>query len=54
MQEVSSMIIDPIDLADRLYELLQARMPNGGYVVRKQHRDTVIEAELLLRELFRR
>jgi hypothetical protein len=48
------MIIDPIDLADRLYELLQARMPNGGYVVKKQHRDTVIEAELLLRELFRR
>jgi hypothetical protein len=29
-------------------------MPNGGYVVKKQHRDTVIEAELLLRELFRR
>jgi hypothetical protein len=48
------MIIDPIDLADRLYELLQARMPNGGYVVKKQHRDTVIEAELLLRELFRK
>jgi hypothetical protein len=48
------MIIDPIDLADRLYELLQARMSNGGYVVKKQHRDTVIEAELLLRELFRR
>ena len=48
------MITDPIDLADRLYELLQARMPNGVYVVKKQHRDTVIEAELLLRELFRR
>jgi hypothetical protein len=48
------MIIDPIDLADRLYELLQARMPNGGYVVKKQHRDTVIMAELLLRELFRK
>ena len=48
------MITDPIDLADRLYELLQARMPNGGYVVKKQHRDTVIEAELLLRELFRK
>jgi hypothetical protein len=29
-------------------------MPNGGYVVKKQHRQTVIEAELLLRELFRR
>ena len=48
------MIIDPIDLADRLYELLQARMSNGGYVVKKQHRQTVIEAEILLRELFRR
>jgi hypothetical protein len=48
------MIIDPIDLADRLYELLQARMPNGGYVVKKQHRETVIMAEHLLRELFRR
>jgi len=48
------MIIDPIDLADRLYELLQARMPNGGFVVRKQHRETVVMAELLLRELFKR
>ena len=48
------MITDPIDLADRLYELLQARMPNGSFVVKKQHRDAVIEAELLLRELFRR
>ena len=48
------MITDPIDLADRLYELLQARMPNGSFVVKKQHRDTVIEAELLLRELFKR
>jgi hypothetical protein len=47
-------IIDPVDLADRLYELLQAKMPNGGYVVKKQHRETVIMAELLLRELFRR
>lgn len=46
------MIIDPIDLADRLAELLQARMPNGSFVVKKQHRNTVIQAELLLRELF--
>lgn len=46
------MIIDPIDLADKLYELLQAKMPNGGFVVKKQHRETVIQAELLLRELF--
>jgi hypothetical protein len=48
------MIIDPIDLADRLYELLQAKSANGGYVVKKQHRETVIMAENLLRELFRR
>ena len=48
------MLIDPIDLADRLYELLQARNANGGFVVRKQHRQTVLEAEYLLRELFRR
>jgi hypothetical protein len=47
-------IIDPVDLADRLYELLQAKMPNGGYVVKKQHRETVIMAEHLLRELFRK
>lgn len=46
------MIIDPIDLADRLAELLQARMSNGSFVVKKQHRNTVIQAELLLRELF--
>ena len=46
------MIIDPIDLADRLAELLQAKMPNGSFVVKKQHRNTVIQAELLLRELF--
>ena len=46
------MIIDPIDLADRLAELLQARMPNGSFVVKKQHRNTVIQAEILLRELF--
>jgi hypothetical protein len=48
------MIIDPIDLADRLYELLQAKNTNGGYVVKKQHRQTVLEAEILLRELFRK
>ena len=46
------MIIDPIDLADRLAELLQAKMPNGSFVVKKQHRNTVIQAEILLRELF--
>jgi hypothetical protein len=48
------MIIDPVDLANRLYELLQAKNTNGGYVVRKQHRQTVLEAEHLLRELFRK
>jgi len=48
------MIIDPVDLADRLYELLQARNANGGYVVKKQHRETVLMAEHLLRELFRK
>ena len=47
------MILDPIDLADRLKELLQARLPNGGYVVKKQHRIAVIQAEILLRSLFR-
>jgi hypothetical protein len=47
------MIIDPIALADKLNELLQAKMPNGGFVVKKQHRETVIEAEILLRSLFR-
>jgi hypothetical protein len=47
------MITYPPDLADRLLELLQARMPNGSYVVKKQHRQTVIEAEILLRNLFR-
>lgn len=47
------MIIDPIDLADRLHELLQAKSPNGGYVVKKQHRQTILEAEILIRNLFR-
>lgn len=46
------MIIYPLDLADRLYELLKAKTLAGGYVVTKQHRKTVIEAELLLRQLF--
>jgi integrase len=46
------MIIDPIDLADRLAELLKAKNQNETYVVRKQHRKTVVEAEILLRGLF--
>jgi hypothetical protein len=53
MQKVSSMITYPPDLADRLSELLQAKMPNGSFVVKKQHRQTVLEAEILLRNLFR-
>ncbi len=47
------MIIDPIDLADKLAELLKAKNKNDTYVVRKQHRMTVIQAEILLRSLFR-
>jgi hypothetical protein len=47
------MITYPPDLADRLAELLEAKTPNGGYVVKKQHRQTVLEAEILLRSLFR-
>lgn len=47
------MITDPIDLADRLVKLLNEKMPNGSFVVKKQHRQTVIEAEILLRSLFK-
>lgn len=47
------MITDPIDLADRLADLLNEKMPNGSFVVKKQHRQTVLEAEILLRNLFR-
>lgn len=52
MHKADAMIIDPIDLADRLAELLKAKNQNDTYVVRKQHRMTVIQAEILLRELF--
>jgi hypothetical protein len=47
------MIIYPPDLADRLKKLLEAKMPNGSFVVKKQHRIAVIQAEILLRSLFR-
>ena len=47
------MITYPPDLADRLADLLKAKNPNGGYVLRKEHRQTVIETEILLRSLFR-
>lgn len=47
------MIIYPPDLVDRLCDLLKAKMPNGSWVVKKEHRVTVIQAEILLRELFK-
>jgi hypothetical protein len=47
------MIIDPVSLADNLQNLLNAKNANGGYVLRKENRVTVIQAELLLRQLFR-
>jgi hypothetical protein len=47
------MIIDPVEVANELYQLLIAKQPNGGYVVKKQHRDTVMKAEILLRKLFK-
>ena len=53
MQKISSMITYPPDLADRLAELLKAKNANGGFVVRKQHRITVLQAEILLRSLFK-
>jgi hypothetical protein len=53
MQKVSSMITYPPDLADRLADLLRAKNANGGYVLRKEHRQTVLEAEVLLRNLFK-
>ena len=53
MHKANAMIIDPIDLADRLAELLKAKNQNDTYVVRKQHRITVIQAEILLRSLFK-
>lgn len=47
------MITYPPDLADRLAQLLQAKTPNGSYVVKKQHRQTILEAEILIRSLFK-
>lgn len=46
------MIIDPVELANELQELLQEKNANGGYVLRKENRVTVIKAEMLLRQLF--
>jgi hypothetical protein len=47
------MIIEPITLADELQTLLNAKNPNGGYVLRKENRLPVIQAEFLLRQLFK-
>lgn len=47
------MIIYPPDLADKLSELLKAKMPNGSWILKKDHRVAVIQAEILLRELFK-
>jgi hypothetical protein len=46
-------IIYPPELADKLADLLKAKNTNGGYVLRKEHRITVLQAELLLRSLFK-
>ena len=48
------MIIDPLELANELSQLLKEKNPNGGYVLRKENRVVVIKAELLLRQLFDR
>jgi hypothetical protein len=46
-------IIYPPELADKLSELLKAKNANGGYVLRKEHRITVLQVEILLRNLFK-
>jgi hypothetical protein len=46
-------VVDPIEIADELHTLLNARMPNGSFVVKKQHRETVIYAEMILRKFFK-
>jgi hypothetical protein len=53
LQVPANMIIDPVTLADDLQNLLNAKNANGGYVLRKENRMTVIQAELLLRQLFK-
>jgi hypothetical protein len=52
-QVPTNMIIEPITLADELQTLLNAKNPNGGYVLRKENRLPVIQAEFLLRQLFK-
>lgn len=39
------------EVADALAELLKAKMPNGSYVIKKDHRITVLKAEILLRRM---
>jgi len=41
----------PQEIADALAELLKAKMPNGSYVIKKDHRITVLKAEILLRRM---
>jgi hypothetical protein len=53
LQVPTNMIIEPITLADELKNLLNAKNANGGYVLRKENRMAVIQAELLLRQLFK-
>ena len=48
----SKTIIDPVELANELSQLLQAKNSNGGYVLRKENRLPVLKAEMLLRQLF--
>jgi hypothetical protein len=38
-----------LKVADSLAELLKAKLPNGSFVVKKEHRITVIKAEIYLR-----
>ena len=46
-------VIDPIDIADGLHDLLNEKLGNGAFVVKKQHRETVIYAEMILRNFFK-
>jgi hypothetical protein len=43
--------MNPEQIADQLLQLLKAKMPNGSFVVKKEHRITVIKAEILLRKM---
>lgn len=43
--------MNPEKIADELMELLKAKMSNGSYILKKNHRITVIKAEILLRKI---